>query len=166
MNRFFDGEFLSYGLRVLQISDIPQEERVDPMVYVFPRVTKCIFHKYGASGSIQQHDSLCVLPLNIVNEKTYVFIWCWFIILSALLIGLVIYRICIIFVPKIRARLLQLSGRLITIETCENISKKVDLGDWWILYVLASNVDSIIYRDVLEKLTKTVGNEISSPVNG
>ncbi|KAK0171969.1 hypothetical protein PV328_005353 [Microctonus aethiopoides] len=166
MNRFFDGEFLSYGLRVLQISDIPQEERVDPMVYVFPRVTKCIFHKYGSSGSIQQHDSLCVLPLNIVNEKTYVFIWCWFIILSALLIGLVIYRICIIFAPKIRARLLQLSGRLITIETCENISKKVDLGDWWILYVLASNVDSIIYRDVLEKLTKTVGNEISSPVNG
>ena len=51
--------------RVLKYSDQPQENRVDPMVYVFPRVTKCIFHKYGASGSIQKHDSLCILPLNI-----------------------------------------------------------------------------------------------------
>ena len=23
---------------------------------VFPKVTKCHFHKYGASGSIQKHD--------------------------------------------------------------------------------------------------------------
>lgn len=133
MDRFFDGEFFSYGWRVMNLSDTPQEQRYDPMVskfiqisvlliltkriscwsnttthngmlkqinhlkcslqvYVFPRITKCIFHKYGASGSIQKHDSLCVLPLNIVNEKTYIFIWFWFIILLILLIGLVIYR--------------------------------------------------------------------------
>lgn len=92
MNKFFDGEFLSYGLRVMNFSETPQEDRVDPMVYVFPRVTKCIFHKYGASGSIQKHDSLCILPLNIVNEKTYIFIWFWFIILSIMLVGLMIYR--------------------------------------------------------------------------
>lgn len=83
---------MSYGLRVMGLSDVPQDDRVDPMIYIFPRVTKCIFHKYGASGSIQKHDSLCILPLNIVNEKTYVFIWFWFIILAILLIGLLIYR--------------------------------------------------------------------------
>ncbi|XP_043274667.1 innexin inx1 [Venturia canescens] len=158
MNRFFDGEFLSYGLRVLQFSDAPQEERVDPMVYVFPRVTKCIFHKYGASGTIQQHDSLCILPLNIVNEKTYIFIWFWYVILSALLVGLVLYRAAIIFAPAIRPRLLHFSSRLLSIETCSNISKKVDIGDWWILYVLSSNMDSLVYRDMLEELTKKVGH--------
>lgn len=92
MNRFFDGEFWSYGLRVLDYSEQPQDQRYDPMVYVFPRLTKCIFHKYGASGSIQKHDSLCLLPLNIVNEKTYIFIWFWYIILLGLLFGLFIYR--------------------------------------------------------------------------
>lgn len=162
MNRFFDGEFLSYGLRVLQFSDVPQEERVDPMVYVFPRVTKCIFHKYGASGSIQKHDSLCLLPLNIVNEKTYIFIWFWYLILSCLLIGLVIYRLAIIFAPALRPRLLKLSSRLLSIETCCNISKKVDIGDWWILYVLSSNMDSLVYRDLLEELTKKVGYRVQS----
>lgn len=38
------------SLRVLTYSDKPQEQRYDPMVYVFPRVTKCIFHKYGKTN--------------------------------------------------------------------------------------------------------------------
>lgn len=163
MNRFFDGEFLSYGLRVLQISDTPQEERIDPMVYVFPRVTKCIFHKYGASGTIQQHDSLCLLPLNIVNEKTYIFIWFWFFILAVLFVAIVVYRAAIIFVPKIRPRLLHLSTRLLPIETCQSISSKVDLGDWWILYVLSANMDSLLYKDFLMEFTKKMGNNIPRP---
>ncbi|XP_053989360.1 innexin inx1 [Hylaeus anthracinus] len=158
MNRFFDGEFISYGLRVLQFSDAPQEERIDPMVYVFPRVTKCIFHKYGASGTIQTHDSLCILPLNIVNEKTYIFIWFWFAILSVLLLGLVVYRAAIIFAPIIRPRLLHVSSRLLSIETCNSISKKTDLGDWWLLYVLSSNMNSRIYRDFLQELTKKMSD--------
>jgi hypothetical protein len=65
MNVFFNGEFLTYGLKVLKYADAPQDERYDPMVYVFPRLTKCIFYKFGGSGSIQKHDSLCLLPLNI-----------------------------------------------------------------------------------------------------
>lgn len=164
MDRFFDGEFLSYGLRVLQFSDTPQEQRIDPMVYVFPRVTKCIFHKYGASGSIQQHDSLCILPLNIVNEKTYIFIWFWFFILGIMLIALIIYRALIIFVPVIRPRLLHLSTRVLPIETCQSVSRKVDLGDWWILYVLSNNMDSLLYRDFLMEFTKKMGNPTSKSV--
>ncbi|KYN30555.1 Innexin inx1 [Trachymyrmex septentrionalis] len=164
MNRFFDGEFLSYGLRVLQFSDTPQEERIDPMVYVFPRVTKCIFHKYGASGTIQQHDSLCILPLNIVNEKTYIFIWFWFFILGIMLIALIIYRALIIFAPMIRPRVLHLSSRLLPIETCQSVSRKVDLGDWWILYILSTNMDSLLYRDFLMEFTKKMGNTSSKSV--
>lgn len=29
---------------------------MDTLDIVFPKVTKCLFHKYGASGSIQKHD--------------------------------------------------------------------------------------------------------------
>lgn len=92
MNRFFDGEFWTYGLRLMYMSEKSQEERIDPMVFIFPRVTKCLFHKYGAGGSIQKHDALCILPLNIINEKTYIFIWFWYIILLVLLVVLLIYR--------------------------------------------------------------------------
>ncbi|KAL7013374.1 hypothetical protein ACKWTF_015360 [Chironomus riparius] len=156
MNKFFDGEFADYGWRVLKYSDQPQENRVDPMVFVFPRVTKCIFHKYGASGSIQKHDSLCILPLNIVNEKTYIFIWFWYLILLTMLIGLVIYRLLIIFVPSIRARVLNARNRMVPREIATSVSNKVDIGDWWIIYMLGRNLDPIIYKDVLAELAKSI----------
>ena len=49
------------------------------MIYIFPRMTKCTFHKFGASGEVEKHDALCILPLNIVNEKIYIFIWFWWV---------------------------------------------------------------------------------------
>ena len=45
------------------------EERADPMNIVFPKVAKCTFHKYGPSGTIENKDGLCILALNIINEK-------------------------------------------------------------------------------------------------
>lgn len=92
MDLFFDGEFKKYGLNVMNYADQTQEQRVDPMVFIFPRMTKCLFHKYGPSGTIQKHDALCILPLNIVNEKTYIFIWFWYVILAIMLVGLFFYR--------------------------------------------------------------------------
>jgi hypothetical protein len=115
MNRFTGGEFFSYGLKgriclllesllelcvnlfllkktVLSFANADQEQRYDPMIYVFPRVTKCTFHKFGASGTISRHDSMCVLSQNIINEKTYIFLWFWFIIMAALLALLIVYR--------------------------------------------------------------------------
>ena len=48
------------------------------------QVTKCTFHKYGPSGTIQTIDGLCILPLNIINEKIYVFLWFWFIFVAVI----------------------------------------------------------------------------------
>ena len=80
--RFLGYEFSTYGLKVIKFSEMDLEERVDPLAVVFPKVAKCNFFKYGASGSVERHDGLCVLPLNIINEKIYIFLWFWFILLT------------------------------------------------------------------------------------
>lgn len=154
MDRFFEGEFMSYGLRVMAFSETAQEERADPMVYVFPRVTKCTFHKYGPSGTIQKHDSLCVLPLNIVNEKTYIVIWFWFMILATLLTLLILYRIAIIALPSLRPKLLWAKNRMVDRDVANALTKKTDLGDWWVVYMLAKNMDPIIFKEVITELAK------------
>lgn len=92
MNCFFDGEFINYGFRVLRLSEQHQDLRDDPMVYIFPRVTKCTFRKFGPSGTLQTHDSLCILPLNILNEKTYIVIWFWYMLLLIALIFMAAHR--------------------------------------------------------------------------
>lgn len=93
MNRFFDGAFLTFGIDVLRFLESDQEDRVDPMIYVFPRMTKCTFYKYGVSGEVERHDAVCILPLNVVNEKIYVFLWFWFLFLGVLSFFTVLYRV-------------------------------------------------------------------------
>jgi hypothetical protein len=56
------------------------------------RLTKCTFHKFGASGELEKHDALCILPLNIFNEKIYIFLWFWMLSLTALTSIVVFYR--------------------------------------------------------------------------
>ena len=81
MDNFFNGHFRTYGSELLTISNLEMEKRVDPMAKIFPKLSKCTFHRYGPSGTIVNHDGLCILPLNIINEKIYVFLWFWFMIL-------------------------------------------------------------------------------------
>jgi innexin len=133
------------------------------MVYVFPRVTKCIFHKYGASGTIQKHDSLCILPLNIVNEKTYIFIWFWFVTLACMLFCLLVYRALILSVPSMRPNLLVVRHRgLISRDVAQAVSRKTDIGDWWVLYMLGRNIDPNIYREIVGELAKKIETAASN----
>jgi len=107
VDTFLGGAFLTYGTDVLKFSSMNQEERTDPMIEVFPRVTKCTFHKFGASGTIQKLDALCVLALNILNEKIYIFLWFWLIVL-AIFSGLaVLYSMAVVLMPSTRETIIR-----------------------------------------------------------
>ena len=86
------------------------------MVYIFPRMTKCTFHKFGTSGEIEKHDALCILPLNIFNEKIYIFLWFWMFILGILTLLVVIYRCLIIISSDVRAYLLKIRDAFLHIN--------------------------------------------------
>merc|ERR1719337_535109 len=79
-------------MEAMTFTEMEASERADPMAVVFPKVTKCTFHKYGPSGSIQTHDGLCVLPLNIINEKVYVFLGAWLMIAGTISVLFMVTR--------------------------------------------------------------------------
>jgi len=68
----------------------------NPMEVIFPRITKCNFFKYGPSGTIQNVDAMCILSQNVLNEKIYLLLWIWFLILVIISICALIYRMAII----------------------------------------------------------------------
>jgi hypothetical protein len=104
---FFLGyEFRNYGFDVLAYSEMEPEDRPDPMAKVFPKVTKCTFHNYGPSGTVEKKDGLCVLPLNIINEKIYIFIWFWLIIVTIVSALALVYRLIVLGMPKFRVSLI------------------------------------------------------------
>ncbi|XP_011864067.1 PREDICTED: innexin inx2 [Vollenhovia emeryi] len=160
INFFLDGEFTTYGSDVIRFTEMEPEERIDPMSKVFPKVTKCTFYKYGASGSVQKYDGLCVLPLNIVNEKIYVFLWFWFIILSVLSGLSLLYRVAVIVGPKLRMLLLRARSRLSPQDQIKIISDKCQIGDWFVLYQLGKNMDPLLYKQLVADLAiKLQGKE-------
>ena len=157
MDRFLDGTFFTFGIEVISFAMRDEEDRVDPVIYIFPRMTKCTFHKFGTSGNIESHDALCILPINIVNEKIYVFLWFWFLILGSMTLLVVLYRLIIIFSPRMRAYLLFIRFRLIKKECINIIIKKTQMGDWFLLYMLGQNVDSMIFKEVIHELARRLG---------
>lgn len=90
---FLEGQFRRYGPLVSAfIAAESPHDRIDPMARLFPKVTKCTIHTFGPAGSVQTHDALCVLPLNVVNEKIFVVLWFWLVFLAGVGCLAVIYR--------------------------------------------------------------------------
>lgn len=65
-------------------------------------MAKCPFYKFGTDGTINRIDSLCILPLNMYNEKFFVFLWFWFAILGALLYVSILIKVVLMVSPMAR----------------------------------------------------------------
>jgi len=161
IDRFLNGAFLTYGTRVIEFSNMDQEERSDPMIEVFPRLTKCTFMKYGASGTIQSQDALCLLAWNIFNEKIYIFLWFWLVLLSIISGLAVIYRLVECLSPALRQRLFrQLSASTkatsTALVTSDSVVRKLSLGDYFLVTLLGQNLDGFLFSDVIDELALTL----------
>ncbi|RWS12660.1 innexin inx1-like protein [Dinothrombium tinctorium] len=151
---FFDGEFLDYGISVMEYVRKKDDDKVDPRIFVFPRMTKCLFYTYGSSGDVQKHDVLCMLPLNVVNEKIYLMLWFWFMFLLSLMIFLCIYRIAILLVTSLRAYFLKGRCRLSRYKDLKVVCNFGNIGDWFLLYMLGNNLDPLMMKELSEEMAK------------
>jgi len=116
---------------------------------VFPKVTKCTFKQFGYSGTTEVIDTLCVLPLNIVNEKIYIFLWFWFIILAAVSGLALLYRLVVLLAPQVRSFLLRSRASMAPIYEVDAVSNKCQIGDWFVLLLLGKNIDPLIYKELI-----------------
>lgn len=160
INSFLGGVFMTYGTDVLYWSEKDPEERSDPMIDVFPRVTKCHFSKYGHSGTIERHDTMCILALNIINEKIYVIMWFWFIILAVITSLYLIYALAVISVPSMRMHMLERNSKSDHKEQDINIlMRKAEMGDWFVIFLLSRNMDSILFKEFITRLTEKLKSD-------
>jgi len=117
-------------------------------------MTKCTFHEFGPSGQVQRFDGLCMLPLNIINEKIYVFLWFWFIIL-ALVSGLsLLYRLTVVLISQARMYRLRAQAWVAPRSAMELVVRKCQIGDWFVLLLLGKNIDPLVYKEVICDLAR------------
>lgn len=159
-NLFLGGEFTTYGTEVIQFAQTDQRNRTDPMIEVFPRVTKCAFYKTGPSGSVQTHDALCVLPNNIVNEKAFIFFWFWYIILSVISGLVLVYRIILLVSRSFRSHVTLNYHRCAKVENVIYITRHIKVGDWFLLHLLGKNINRVHFGELMEHLAKKIKKKV------
>ena len=142
-NVFLGGEFWQFGTEAIQWQWQEEQERLDPLSRVFPKMTKCDFHMYGPSGTLQNVDALCVLGVNALNEKIFLVLWFW---LLFLLIGnfcQLLVRSALLLYPSWRIFFLRLSlwpdmpSIATETSTLENLTVSLPYNDWLVLELLS-----------------------------
>ena len=109
-NFLLDGQFVSYGWefsysrRVKDFSNSP--EGFDPKVedIMFPKMAKCSLYLYGPSGTVQNFDGICVLPINMLHDKIFIVLWYWYLFLFVLSVASTLYWIRHFFQPSYRMK--------------------------------------------------------------
>jgi hypothetical protein len=122
----------------------------DPMLKVFPRLAKCKFHDFGSSGDVQKYDTLCILPINVINEKIYIILWFWFYFLQIITTLLLIYRMLTLLLPPLRYYILKLKATRSKPDYIKIVLSKCSIGDWFVLILLQKNMDPFNFSQIIE----------------
>jgi len=139
---------------------------------IFPRVTLCDF-QIRQMGSVHRHTVQCVLPINLFNEKIFIFLWFWYMFVSLStvfslcrwiwLVGVRHRRIYYIRKHlKIMDRLNRDSDRerKLTLKFAENYLKQDGI---LVLKLVAKNSTELVVADIVAALWDNYKEKIAKP---
>lgn len=132
---------------------------------LFPTQAKCFYYDFGASGSRQERDALCFLPQNTINEKIFVFLYFWFIIvlfISVLNIGRFALLLTFKCIRSYDVR--RMSDRPYSRRTEGFFYNYSDYGYWFILSLLHKNLNPVLFRDLLIDLKASDARKMKVPL--
>ena len=107
---------------------------------------------------------MCILSQNIINEKIYLFLWFWYVLLFALSALVIIYRMALIFIPGLRINLIQMKiNRNEKAVVTTYMRHNCNVADWFLLYQIADNVDSYFLEQLLLELSSNSADSNDQP---
>lgn len=125
---------------------------------IFPITAKCLYSDYGPSGSTQTHDLLCLLTLNVINEKVFAFLYIWYVFLLFMSGGNLLWRSLILLSSSLRLKMIQSSTKWtepLSVRELKKVFPKDNIGDWFIIYLLGQNLNRFVFRDILNEIANS-----------
>lgn len=75
-------KYSTFGIDIVR-EMVNRNDWTEESYVAFPRVTFCDFRIRGQDlGNVQSYTVQCVLPINLYNEKIYLFLWFWMIFVA------------------------------------------------------------------------------------
>ena len=69
-----------------------------------------LFSRFGSGGKQESVNAICILALNIINDKVFLVVWWWFLVLIFLGLSRLVFRL--IQVNSVRLRFYMLNLRM------------------------------------------------------
>ena len=119
-----------------------------------------------ASGDQTKETYMCILPLNIANEKIFFAFWLLFMLLFSVSVLAIVYRILTLASPSFRKRAIK---KLIDMDRWRpskiedflgrGILKPTAIGDWYMLLRVGKNIDGHYFNLFVDELAKVYKTE-------
>ena len=145
---------------------LPAEERehpdtFNPMCEVFPKQAACRYHRYGMGGGSDNRHAMCILGLNMINDKVFILIWVWFCFLMFMGAMRVITRSTQIASSKVRYFLMKMKMHRYFknnahVKHIQHYINECQIGDWFVLYQMSKNQNKRFFAEFLTVLAQSV----------
>lgn len=141
---YFTGKDL-YGFRGYRTDDTAIELN-NPMDHIFPKLTSCVIEVQSDQGSAtNSHPFLCVLTLNVFNDKFYLVLWAWFLILMVLTLVQIIFDLIYLSIPAVQRYLFRR-------KFGHHLSSSKRLPEIFLLDLIGCNSDRCSFTFLVENL--------------
>lgn len=147
LNILINYHILTYGINVTRY--FFHGGLLNPMKRVFPRAAKCTFLRDDL-----HYDAVCVLPLNNIYDKFFLFLWFWFCILFILTLFKILFYLFMFMCPPARIRFLRSSYGYDGSKHMQALVREASYGDCFLLFQLGKNVDFIILRELMRVMVE------------
>jgi len=168
-NRFLHYNFLDYGPKIWYYYNLPPEEQreqeLNPMCDTFPRLAACDYTRYGPGGGQETKQALCILGLNMINDKIFMVIWVWYVFIFLMGGFRFIYRIFQVSFWRVRYFLIKRKIRRYfrKDENDQHIQYYIQhcsIGDWLVLYQMSRNMNKRFFSDFISVLSKSINSPV------
>jgi len=164
-DQFLSGNFHNYGSEVYgelvsgeygELAKIA-DNQFNVMCNAFPTAISCTFNTTGTGASTQSDNGICILSQNILNQKVYLILWFWYILILSVGVAQIVFEAIVIAVPAFRNQLITWNmGKYADADIRYFLDRQCNIGDWFVLYQLRKNTDKHFYCLLLKKMAKSV----------
>ena len=170
LGSFLGTDYHLFGIDVLRSIAFGEDwTKLPPQSPRFPRVTMCDFDA-RRMGNVHKYTVQCVLAINFFNEKIYLFVWFWFI-LVALISGISLIKWGVTFAMPGHGHIyirkhLSLADRHVTDADSAHagafINRYLRKDGVFVLKIVESNTNAIVATELITSLWDQYRNKRKS----
>ena len=131
------------------------------MCELFPKQAACYYTRYGMGGGRDSRHGMCILGLNMINDKVFLLIWVWHLFL--ILLGCIRMSTRTSQISSARVRFFLLKMKMYRffknnahVKHIQHYIYHCSIGDWFVLYQMSKNLNKRFFAEFLALLAMTV----------